>query len=73
MEDLYIIAASILNVLILFLVGRYGNLYMKFKAKMSALSNLIVEIDKALADDTITKDEMETILVRVRDLLAKSK
>ena len=73
MEDLYIIAASILNVLILFLVGRYGNLYMKFKAKMSALSNLIVEIDKALADDTITKDEMETILVRVRALLAKSK
>lgn len=47
------------------------SLYAKAKAKIRALKELFDELDEALADDKITKEELGRIIEKLKAIVAK--
>ena len=49
-------------------LGRAGQLYRRYKGKWGEFIDVVLAVDEALADDKITKEELQKIMKEVSDL-----
>jgi hypothetical protein len=63
---------KVLEVIFPILTAVFGVYWAMAKSKISTIATLLVDVDKALADGTLTTDEMKVIVADVMKVLGKT-
>ena len=67
---MYEIIGAIITVVLLILSSYFGTKYRKFKRKLLIIAELLQEINEALADEKVTKEEVKGIAEKAAELIA---
>ena len=67
LEGLYEVAAVVVSFIIGLIIAR--QYYKRFKAKLHELRELVDAVDDSLKDNRITRDEIQKIVDKAKDLL----